>query len=145
MDARTSLEERRQRADAAWQRVMLDAKYLTEVVEVELARVKDVGLRKMVEAIHVKQLFARYPIAFVGAAAGVGLVAGWRGGRRRATLAAIASGALASVPPSQGGAGLAPGKSFGRKLFEAAFLAALQQGAQAAASRAVHAIESRDR
>jgi hypothetical protein len=143
MDARTELEDRRQRADAAWQRVMLDAKYLTEVFEVELARVKEVGLRK-IESIHVKQLFSSYPVAFAGAALGAGLFAGWRGGRRRATLAAIASGTLASAPASQGGLGVAPGKSFGRKLFETAFLAALQQGAQAAAARAVHAIESRD-
>jgi hypothetical protein len=109
------LEERRQRADAAWRLIQADVVRLREAVRDEVTHLRTLGPRSVVET---------FPLSFAGMALGVGFALGFRGGRRGATLERILEhGPIVSASPAR--------STLGRRIVEAIVLAAVQRGAAA--------------
>jgi hypothetical protein len=105
------LDEARERAQAAWSLVQADLARLKEAARAEVLVISD-----MRPAAFVR----RHPLPFLGALAGLGFVAGVRGGRRRAAYRAIAKAGTEVVQTAIG----APRqeKSLRRKLAETLLL-----------------------
>lgn len=135
------IDERRRRADAAWEQFVRDAKHLGDAIGLEVEKVKRLGLEG-VRGLGARPLFESHPLAFAGGAAALGFALGWRGGRRRSTLHAISRAgaeAIATLPTRDGPR--LPEKGLFRRVVETAVLAALQRGAQTLAARAIDHLE----
>jgi hypothetical protein len=130
------LAEQKRRTETAREQFVRDAQHLKDVFELGVGKVKEYG-----ERMNVKALASAYPLALAGAAAGVGFVLGWRGGRRRALIAALEAGDRESGPVVASGLAPPPGKSLARRLFETAVLAAAERGVHALTSRAIESAE----
>jgi hypothetical protein len=131
------LDEARERAKAAWSLVQADVIRLKEAVRSEVDHVKQLG---------PKSIWNSYPLPVLGAIAGLGLVLGVRGGRRRAAYRAIvrAGTDVVSTAATEIKNKTKPRveKTLKRKLVETLALAVASKGAQVLAQMAqekVHA------
>jgi len=131
------LEEARERAHAAWSLVEADVVRLKEALRAEVDHVRELGPRS---------LFDRYPLVVLGGCAGLGLILGARGGRRRAAYRAIVRAGTDVV--SEATRTMAAGtprieKPLARKLLEATALAVVTKGAQLLAEIAQSRVQER--
>ncbi|HZU99347.1 MAG TPA: hypothetical protein VFF73_21750 [Planctomycetota bacterium] len=125
------LVEARERAQAAWSLVQADLARLKEAARAEVMLVSDMRPAALVR---------RHPLAFLGALAGLGFVAGVRGGRRRAAYRAIAKAGSEVVQTAIG----APRqeKSLRRKLGETLLLGIAAKGSELVARMVQDHVES---
>ncbi len=135
------LQEHRERVDAAWKLIQADVIRVKEAFRQEIDQVRQ---------LRPKVVFNQYPLAFAGAAAGLGFVLGFRGGRSRGTLRALSRGAGGEVAKALSDKVVAPKlmggeKSLARRLGEVLLLAVAQRGASYFAEQAVHRFEAQQR
>ena len=128
------IAEARERTKAAWSLIQADVVRLKEAFRIEIDHVRELG---------PTSFFKNHPLPIVGIAAGLGLIAGVRGGRRKAAYRAIvrAGSDVVATATQQMGASK-PEKSLKRKLLEGLLLAVASKGAQTLAELAqsrVHA------
>lgn len=118
------LDEARQRAKAAWSLIQADVVRLKEAVRTEVDQVRQFG---------PASIWHSYPLPILGGIAGVGLIFGVRGGRRKAAYRAIVKAGTDVVSQAtQTIAAREPRaeKSLKRKLIETLVLAIATKGAQ---------------
>jgi hypothetical protein len=132
------LDEARQRAKAAWSLIQADVVRLKEAVRTEVDQVRQLG---------PASIWNSYPLPILGGIAGVGLLFGVRGGRRKAAYRAIVKAGTEVV--SQATQTIAqqprapkPEKSLKRKLIETLVLAIASKGAQTLAEVAQSRVQS---
>ncbi len=132
------LDEARERAKAAWSLVQADVIRLKEAFRSEVDHVRQLG---------PSSIWKTYPLPVLGAIAGLGLVFGLRGGRRKAAYRAIVRAGTDVVSTAanelKSTAKPKPEKSLKRKLVEALVLAVGSKGAQMLAEMAQTQVQAR--
>src|SRR5579871_3643748 len=94
-----ALEERRRRANAAWELVRADAIRLGEALGHEASEIRET-VRRMAPAA----IYRARPLAIAGAATAAAFVVGYRRGRRAAFLARIERASVGEPSPGARGA-----------------------------------------
>lgn len=131
------LDEARERAKAAWLLIQADVIRLKEAVRSEVDQVKQLGPRS---------IWNSYPLPILGGLAGLGLLFGMRGGRRKAAYRAIVragTDVLSTASRQIAVARTKPEKSIKRKLIETLILAIGTKGAQVLAEMAQNKVHDR--
>jgi len=123
-----ALEERRRRANAAWELVRADAIRLGEALGHEASEIRET-VRRMAPAA----IYRARPLAIAGAATAAAFVVGYRRGRRAAFLARIERASVGE--PSPGARGAASGVV--GQLVSDTLKAALRAGAGALVASAI--------